>query len=125
MKKRSMLDDTDRATIALLAAEGKTANAIAKIVSRDPKSVRSQLAKPEMVERISEYQERLAEKFEKLTDKILDNVSEEDVRKASLQQKVISAATALDKMRLLRHQSTNNISILHRLIDESPDLPDL
>ncbi len=123
MKKQTRLDANDRNAIALLAAEGKTPHAIGEIVGRDPKSVRKVLATPEVMTQVADYQERLAEKFEQLTDRILDSVSDEDVAKASLQQKVISAATSLDKTRLLRGQSTSNVSLLHRLIEEAPDLP--
>lgn len=46
-----------------------------------------------------------------LSNKILDNVTETDIEKASLLQKTTSYSQLLDKRRLLDGESTENLSI--------------
>jgi len=113
MKKAPRITTEEKRKIALLIAQGLTPNAVGNHLQRDAKTVRLALSKADVQESVGEYQERLAEKFEKLTDRILDAVSEEDVAKASLQQKVIAAATSIDKTRLLRGQSTVNLAAIY------------
>lgn len=50
-----------------------------------------------------------------LGNSILDRISEEDVQKASLSQKVISYSILFDKRRLLAGESTENVNHLAKL----------
>lgn len=101
----------EKQQIALLAATGKSQRAIARAIGRDNKTVAKVLKDPGVMAAKANIEERLADKFEQLTEAILDSVSEDDLLKASLQQKSISAATCLDKSRLLRGASTEIIDL--------------
>ena len=73
------------------------------------------LKDPGVIADKEKIEERLADKFEQLTEAILDSISEDDLLKASLQQKSISAATMLDKARLIRGQSTITLPLSWRV----------
>jgi hypothetical protein len=104
------VDKEEKQHIAALAATGKSNRAIAKATGRDDKTVAKVLKEPDAIAMKLEIEERLAGHFETLAEKILLSVSEDDLLKASLQQKSISAATMVDKARLIRGQSTQNIA---------------
>jgi len=106
------VDTQEKHTIAALAAAGKSQRAIARATGRDNKTIAKVLKDPGVIVAKANIEERLADKFEKLTEAILDSVSEDDLLKASLQQKAISAATMLDKSRLIRGQSNLNIAVI-------------
>lgn len=107
------VDKIEKRQIVTLAATGKSKLAIAKAMGRDPKTIRNVLKNPDMMIVKADIEAKLACKFEELTSAILDSVTEDDLEKASLQQKAISAATMLDKARLIRGQSTQNVHSLH------------
>ncbi len=75
-------------------------------------------------ERIEEYKGNRADFLAGLQERIIGSITEADLEKASLRDKVISAGVLYDKERLERGQSTSNVSLLSRLIDEAPDLPE-
>ncbi|WP_136526824.1 helix-turn-helix domain-containing protein [Geomonas ferrireducens] len=120
MKTRSdHLDTIEKQEIAALAATGKSQRAIAKATGRAPKTIARVLKEPDVLDARAKIEDRLANRFEQLAVAVLDSVSEEDLAKASLQQKAISAATFTDKARLIRGQSTDNIGIMARLVREA------
>lgn len=102
----------EKQKVAILAANGKSQRAIGRALDRDNKTVAKVLKEPGVIADKAKFEERLADKFEQLTEAILDSVSEDDLLKASLQQKSISAATLLDKSRLIRDKSTQNIAVV-------------
>lgn len=106
------IDLEEKQQIAVLAAKGKSNRAIAKAVNRSDKTVAKVLKDPDIIVVKKDMEERLASKFEILADAILDSVSHDDLLKASLQQKSISAATMVDKARLIRGQSNMNIAVI-------------
>lgn len=106
------IDALEKQQIAVLAATGKSQRHIAKAVNRDHRTVARVLKEPGVITAKADIEARLADKFERLAEAILDSVSEEDLLKASLQQKSISAATMVDKARLIRGQSTQNAAVV-------------
>lgn len=106
------VDAKEKQTIATLAAAGKSQRAIGRATGRDNKTIAKVLKEPGVIVDKAKIEERLANKFESLAESILDSVSEDDLLKASLQQKSISAATMVDKARLIRGQSNMNIAVL-------------
>jgi hypothetical protein len=62
---------------------------------------------PDVKQRAEEAAVRLAGGFEDLAERIVDSITDEVIQAANLQQRVTSAAIAVDKMRLLREQATN------------------
>ena len=106
------IDKQTQSNVALLAAQGNTVTRISKKTGLHHTTVKKVLQEPFVIATREEIEERLADKFEKLCEIVLDSVSEDDLLKASLQQKSISAATMLDKSRMIRGQSNINIAVL-------------
>lgn len=107
------VDIAEKQIIATLAATGKSQRAIARATGRDNKTVAKVLKENDVIASKAKIEDRLADKFEQLTEAILDSVSEDDLLRASLQQKSISAATMVDKARLIRGLSTSNQAIVY------------
>ncbi len=112
------VDAEEKQQIAILAAQGKSQRAIARATGRDNKTVAHVLRDPTVIAMVDEGKERLARKYYQLAETILDNVTYEDLEKASLQQKAIASATMLDKARLITNQSTANIATLFAMAME-------
>jgi IS30 family transposase len=110
--RNDRVDIEEKQKIAALAATGKSQRAIGRATGRDNKTIAKVLKESAVIAAKEKIEERLADKFELLTEAILDSVSEDDLLKASLQQKSISAATMLDKSRLIRGQSTMNTAVI-------------
>ena len=62
------------------------------------------LRKPEIVKEVNVQREELASMFDNVAERTLAGVTAEDVTKASLQQKMVSAGIAVDKAALLRNE---------------------
>ena len=97
--------------IKVLKANGLADNAIAKKVGRDRKTVKRCCLKPKNAEEIKDIQRKLAGYFEDLGIRLITSISDEDILKLNCYQRVIAAGIAVDKLRLLRDESTENISI--------------
>lgn len=114
----------EKEEIKTLLASGLTYHAVAQRVNRDPKTVKSYALQPEAQIGIEEQKQELADKFEDMAHRMLDSVTETDIEKLSAYQRVLSSGIATDKMRLLRDQSTENISIqsvavhLHQALEQ-------
>lgn len=106
------IEKSEQRTVALLAANGASVNKISKQTGLHHNTVKKVLQQDDIVALKTDIEGRLADKFELLAESILNSVSEDDLLKASLQQKSISAATMLDKSRLIRGQSTQNIAVM-------------
>jgi hypothetical protein len=55
--------------------------------------------------------QEMADMFEDLARRMLDSITYEDILKLNAYQRMIAAGIATDKMRLLRNESTENISM--------------
>jgi phage-related minor tail protein len=86
-------------------------------IGRDRKTVLAHLQKPGNPEQVADIHSRLADKFEQMSERILDAVCDADLEKASLQQKAISAGVMLDKSRLLRGQATSHVAVMFAAIE--------
>lgn len=106
------VDVEEKHQIAVLAAAGKSQRAIGRATGRDNKTIARVLKEPEVIVDRAKFEERLADKFDRLTDAILDSFSEDDLLKANLQSKAVSAGILLDKARTIRGQSTSNIAVI-------------
>lgn len=107
----TMLDASEKKEIAILAAQGKTPHAISKLMNRSATTIKKYLKTPEVAAEKENIEERLASKFEQITERILDAVTETDIAKADLKSKMIAAGVAIDKGRLIRGQSTANMAV--------------
>jgi lambda repressor-like predicted transcriptional regulator len=110
--KTERVDVKEKQMIAALAASGKSQRAIGRATGRDNKTIARVLKEPGVMIDRAKMEERLADKFEQLSEAILDSVSEEDLFNATLQQKSISAGVMLDKSRVIRGQSNMNIAVV-------------
>lgn len=100
-----------------LYALGKSYHAIGLELKRDSKTIKKWLSEPETAKEIQVIKEGLAEMFEGMAKKMLASITEEDIQKINAYQRVVSSGIATDKARLLKDQSTDNISI-HAMITE-------
>jgi Helix-turn-helix domain len=114
MKNRSPLTETERERAKVLHASGKTPSAIAKSMGRSHHTLQKFLDKPEIQKQVSVQREELAGMFDQVAHRIVGAVTPEDVTKATLQQKMVSAGIAVDKAALLRGEipTTVNVTVL-------------
>jgi|ERR1035437_725018 hypothetical protein len=114
MKNRSPLTETERERAKVLRASGKTPTYIAKGMGRSPHTLRKFLDKPEVQKQVSIQREELASMFDHVAHRVVSSVTPEDVTKATLQQKMVSAGIAVDKAAALRGEIpvTVNVTVL-------------
>ena len=98
--------------IKALRASGLTYHAIAKRIGRDAKTVKKACLQPGMANNIEVMKKKLADHFEDLAYRLITSIKDEDIEKTNTYQRVVSAGISVDKMRLLREQSTANVSLL-------------
>ena len=109
----------EKETIKTLYASGKTYYSISKEIRRSPHTVKKYLtSSQEVIESVQEMKQELSDMFEGLATKMISSISEEDIGKINAYQRTVSAGICTDKFRLLRNESTMNISSLSRLIIE-------
>jgi len=95
-----------------LSALGRSFRAIGRELGRSAHTVKKALTgSAQVVEEVKARKADLADLFEQRSRETLDAVTKSDVEKASLLQKATSAAIFLDKSRLLRGESTVNLSV--------------
>ena len=114
MKARTSLNETEQERAKVLHASGKTPSAIAKDMGRSHHTLGKFLGKPEVQKQVSIQREELAGMFDHVAHRIVGAVTPEDVTKATLQQKMVSAGIAVDKAALLRGEipTTVNVTVL-------------
>ena len=95
------LTDKEKATIEVLSADGQSPRRIGKQIKRSPHTVEKHLQEPEVQQKVDNERAILAEKYRAQAHRVLDSISDEDILKASLQQKSISSGILLDKALLL------------------------
>ncbi len=116
MKPRISLTDEEKEKAKLLHASGKSIYAVARALDRSPHTLAKFLRKPEIVKEVSIQREELANMFDAITHRTLRGVTDEDIRKSSLLQKLTAAGISIDKALLLRGQATSTIDV-HVLLD--------
>ncbi len=97
--------------IKVLKASGLSYYAVAKKVGREPKTVKRCCMDPRNAEEIKDIQRELASYFEDLSMRLITSITDEDIEKLNCYQRVIAAGISVDKLRLLRNESTQNVSI--------------
>ncbi|ODS34503.1 MAG: hypothetical protein SCARUB_00379 [Candidatus Scalindua rubra] len=98
-------------TVKLLRANGLTFHAISLKINRDPKTVKKACLDPIIASEIIEIQEVLADQYESLSRRMIDSITDDDINKLNAYQRTIASGICTDKMRLLRNESTENISM--------------
>ena len=74
------------------------------------------------IEDVKAYKEQRADILSAQQLRVISAITDSDIKKASLRDKVIAAATLYDKERLERGQSTGNISVLFQVADDAEKL---
>src|SRR5271157_494783 len=109
--KRSPLSPEEQEKAKILYASGKTIHAVAQSLGRSAHTLKKFLCKPEIVKEVGIQREELATMFDAITHRTLSGVTDEDIRKSSLLQKMTAAGISIDKALLLRGQATSNIDV--------------
>lgn len=97
--------------VKTLSASGKTPHCIAKELKRSPHTIRRYLTCPEAQGEIQVIKQELADMYELLARRMIDSIADKDIDKINAYQRTLSSAVAVDKMRLLRDLSTENIDM--------------
>jgi len=71
---------------------------------------------------LESFKTHRADIFAGIQDTILKTLTATDIKKASVRDRVIAAATLYDKERLERGQSTSNVSVLFQVAEAAEDL---
>lgn len=108
----TQLDFHEISELKLLRANGLTFFAISQKLKRDPKTIKKICLDPETAQDIAEMQEELADAYECLSRRMIESITDDDILALSAYQRCISAGICTDKMRLLRNESTSNVSML-------------
>jgi DNA-binding CsgD family transcriptional regulator len=111
MKTRSPLSETERERAKVLHAGGKTPSAIAQSMGRSHHTLAKFLNKPEVRGQVSIQRQELAGMFDSVAHRIVDNVSDTDIEKANLVQKMTSAGIAVDKAAMLRGEMPMTLNL--------------
>ena len=103
------MDFIEQEKSKVLRATGKTYHAIAQDLGRSPHTIKKYVEQPSAKEEIRELKADLADQFEDLAHRLLESITQTDIEKLNAYQRTIGAGIAVDKMRLLREESTENI----------------
>jgi IS30 family transposase len=99
----------EKEKIKTFYAIGKSYNSIGRGLNRSPHTIKRYLLCPEAQEQVEVIKKELADMYEELARRMLISITDEDVQKISAYQRVIASGISVDKMRLLRDLSTENI----------------
>jgi len=99
-----------RKTIEVLKAAGEPLKKIEKAVGRSTKTIKAYAERPEVREEIESLREKMAGMFDDLATRMVESILPEDIRGINAYQRTVAAGIAVDKSRLLRGESTSNIS---------------
>ncbi len=102
--------------IKVLRASGLTFHAISKRLGRDHKTIKKAAISPDMATQIKRVKGNLADGFEDIAIRMVASIDDNEIKSINPYQRTVSAAIAVDKMRLLREQSTQNIGI-HTIVE--------
>jgi predicted transcriptional regulator len=100
-KPKTPPNTEERAKIVTMAADGASQNKIAQAVGRSRGMVKNILAEPEIQQQVRDEKDVLAEIYRSKARRIVESINDQDIAKASLQQKSISSGVLLDKSLLL------------------------
>ncbi len=95
-----------------LSALGHSYRAIAVELNRSDKTIKRALTRtPEVIQEVKKIKLELSDLFENLAERMVTSITDADIQKLDAYKRTLSGAVAVDKMRLLRDQSTGNLNI--------------
>jgi len=116
---RKQLTTEERERIKVLLAEGLSYSAIGRALGRDHKTIAKVATEPDMAIAVLDKKKELADEYEELARRMLTSIKDDDIERISAYQRTLSAAVSTDKMRLLRGESTENVSVIAALIQQA------
>jgi hypothetical protein len=102
MKTKLTAEEQEKAKI--LHASGKTIYSVAQTLGRSPHTLKKFLREPAIAKEVNIQKSELATMFDAITHRTLAGVTDEDIRKSSLLQKMTAAGISIDKALLLRNE---------------------
>jgi hypothetical protein len=133
--KREPLNTRDKAKIKTQAAEGLSVYRIAKQVKRAPNTIKKFLQDPAIATEVAHNKIKVAERCEFEALRIINSIDDQNLEKASLQNKAVSAGILIDKGLLLRGQMPLTVHVevllaavadirqMRKLASPQPQLP--
>jgi len=106
MAKSLSIEELEK--VKLLYASGETTHAIAQKLGRSQHTIQKAIQKEGVLDDVKEIKKSLIEKFENLADRLIESITQADIEKSTMLQRVTASGIAIDKSRLLSNQSTSN-----------------
>ncbi len=116
MARSTPVDTSELAQIKVLRAGGLSFRSIGRRLKRDHKTIKRATETPEMAPQIERVKVALADRFEDVAVRMLVSITDKSINGINAYQRTIAAAASVDKMRLLRDQSTQNVGI-HAIVE--------
>ena len=113
------IDKTTQNNVALLAAHGASPTKICKQTGLHHNTVKKVLQEPSVIATQRKIEEQLAEMFADTSRRARQAISDDELDKSSARDLGILAGVCVDKNRLLTGQSTSNLSLLFRIVEEA------
>jgi len=114
-----VLTTEEKQTIKVMSAEGQSLRAIGRALGRSPNTVKAYLeSSTEVSQEVAVIKQDLATLYESLAERMVTSIEDNDIKKLNALQRTIASATALDKMRLLRDQTTENHAVIISTLEE-------
>jgi hypothetical protein len=98
------------------AALGYSDRRIGRELRKSAHTVKKALVSPEAIAEVQTIKANLVDLFDDVALRMLKSITDDDIKKLSAYQRTISGAIAVDKSRLLKGESTANVSV-HVLVD--------
>lgn len=113
MKKRpnTPLTVKEEQEIKALLASGKTYHAVAIAIGRDPKTVKKYATQPEAAKSIAALRGEFAEMFEGVAKRMIQSITDDDIRNLNAYQRTLSSGIAVDKARMLRDRADEAVPV--------------
>ncbi len=126
MKKNIPLTPEERTEALKRLAAGESFRAVGKALNRAPNSIRKIANDPKALEEIMAERERIAGKFQKLAERLVDGITDQQIDKAPLGTRVLASCQAIDKAELLRGQNRDKgVNIKIAIVTDPRYRPDM
>lgn len=115
----------EKEKIKVMYASGESYRAIARAIGKAPNTIKHYLkSSPAVMVEVAEKKKDLIALYGELAERMVVSISDKDIEKINALQRTIASATAVDKMRLLRDESTDNVSLIVKTLHEIKAMKD-
>ncbi|MGH9604294.1 MAG: helix-turn-helix domain-containing protein [Terracidiphilus sp.] len=109
--KKTHLSESEQAKAEILAAEGVPPTKIGKLLGRHRITVQHHLAKPDVAARVEIDKRKFAELFLSTAERLVKSVTQDDIEKSSLLQRMTAAGIAVDKAAVLTGEGLPTVNV--------------